>query len=205
MFNVTRLVHLAPDTDVPAVVGQLRNLADTCDAEHVVIGPTLPGSRNGGDILMNLRFRDSSGWTAVAQRFATAFAASAVIHLDGAEYHGVTSQSGASDRATVFRTLLLRVEPDTDDATIEKFEADLRLMPRYVRTITSWQLSRVEHVIGTSPWTHVFQQGFTDVGGLMGPYLMHPIHWAYVDRWFDPECPEAIVRDRVCHSFCEAT
>ena len=37
----------------------------------------------------------------------------------------------------------------------------------------------------------------------MGPYLMHPIHWAYVDRWFDPECPEVIVRDRVCHSFCD--
>jgi hypothetical protein len=32
--------------------------------------------------------------------------------------------------------------------------------------------------------------------------LMHPIHWAVVDRWFDPECPEVIVRDRVCHSFC---
>jgi hypothetical protein len=31
---------------------------------------------------------------------------------------------------------------------------------------------------------------------------MHPIHWAYVDRWFDPECPDFIVRDRVCHSFC---
>ncbi len=76
-------------------------------------------------------------------------------------------------------------------------------MPRYVRTITSWQLSRVERAIGASPWTHVFEQEFTDVEGLMGPYLMHPIHWAYVDRWFDPECPDVIVRDRVCHSFCE--
>jgi hypothetical protein len=205
MFSVTRLIHLAPDTDVPAVVGKLRNLADPCDAENVVIGPTLPGTRNGGDILMNLRFRDRNGWTTVAQRFATAFTASEVIHLDGAEYHGVTSQTGASDRATVFRTLLLRVSPDTDDATVERFEADLRLMPRYVRTITWWQLSRVEHAVGAAPWTHVFQQGFTDVDGLMGPYLMHPIHWAYVDRWFDPECPEVIVRDRVCHSFCEAT
>ena len=48
----------------------------------------------------------------------------------------------------------------------------------------------------------MFEQEFTDVDGLMGPYLMHPIHWAVVDRWFDPECPEVIVRDRVCHSFC---
>jgi hypothetical protein len=205
MFNVTRLIHLAPATDVGTVVGKLRNLAYTCDAEHVVIGPTLPGTRNGGDILMHMRFRDSDGWTTVAQRFARTFADSPVIHLDGAEYQGVTSQTGAGDGATIYRTLLLRVDPHTDDAIIERFEADLRLLPRYVRTITSWQLSRVDSAIGASPWTHVFEQEFTDVDGLMGPYLMHPIHWAYVDRWFDPECPDVIVRDRVCHSFCETT
>jgi hypothetical protein len=26
-----------------------------------------------------------------------------------------------------------------------------------------------------------------------------------VDRWFDPECPEVVVRDRVCHSYCVRT
>jgi hypothetical protein len=205
MFSVTRLIHLAPGTDVAAIVEQLRDVADTCDAEHVVIGPTLPGVRNGGDILMNVRFRDSRGWTTVADRFATALAGPAISHVDGAEYWGVTSETDATEPSTVYRTLLLRVDPDTDDATVERFEADLRLMPRYVRTITSWQLSRVENAIGASAWTHVFEQEFTDVEGLMGPYLMHPIHWAYVDRWFDPECSEVIVRDRVCHSFCHSS
>jgi len=42
---------------------------------------------------------------------------------------------------------------------------------------------------------------FSDADGIMGAYLMHPIHWAVVDQWFDPECPQFIVRDRVCHSF----
>jgi hypothetical protein len=28
------------------------------------------------------------------------------------------------------------------------------------------------------------------------------IHWAVVDRRFDPECPDVIIRDRVRHSFC---
>jgi stress responsive alpha/beta barrel protein len=102
----------------------------------------------------------------------------------------------------VYRTLLLRVAPHSDEATVARFEDDLRLLPRYVPAITAWQLSRVESAIGQSPWTHVFEQEFRDLDGLMGPYLMHPIHWAYVDRWFDPECPEVIVRDRVCHSFC---
>ena len=102
----------------------------------------------------------------------------------------------------MYRALLLRVVPGTAEQAVACFEDELRLMPRYVKTITAWQLSRVDEPVGTSEWTHVFEQQFTDVDGLMGPYLMHPIHWAYVDRWFDPECPDVIVRDRVCHSFC---
>ncbi len=109
--------------------------------------------------------------------------------------------SGAQT-ATVYRSLLLRVLPGTAAHIIARFEDELRLMPRYVNTITAWQLSHVDDTAGTAWWTHVFEQEFTDVDGLMGPYLMHPIHWAVVDRWFDPECPDAIVRDRVCHSFC---
>jgi hypothetical protein len=79
------------------------------------------------------------------------------------------------------------------------------MMPRYVPTIVAWQLSRVDDAVGTSDWTHVFEQEFTDVDGLMGPYLMHPVHWAVVDRWFDPETTDVIIRDRVCHSFCQLT
>lgn len=48
----------------------------------------------------------------------------------------------------------------------------------------------------------MFEQEFADVEALMGPYLMHPVHWAVVDRWFDPETTDVIIRDRVCHSFC---
>jgi hypothetical protein len=95
------------------------------------------------------------------------------------------------------------VSPETSTNDITAFEDELAMMPRYVPTIVAWQLSRVDHAVGTSGWTHVFEQEFTDVDGLMGPYLMHPIHWSVVDRWFDPETTDMIVRDRVCHSFCE--
>jgi hypothetical protein len=202
MFSITRLIHLAPNTDAPALVAQLRATAEASGSERVLVGRTLPGVRNGGDILMNVRFRGADDWATVAGRFATALANPSITHIDGAEYRGALSETGTSAPATVFRTLLLRVAPETPATAVERFEADLRLLTRYVRTITSWQLSRVDSAIGASPWTHVFEQEFTDVEGLMGPYLMHPVHWAYVDRWFDPECPEVIVRDRVCHSFC---
>ena len=124
-----------------------------------------------------------------------------VVHVDGVDYH---PKSGASvtSHGSVYRTLLVAVTPETPADVIEAFESDLLLMPRFVRTITAYQLSRPERTLGAARWTHIFEQEFTDEAGLMGAYLMHPIHWARVDRWFDPECPEFIVRARICHSYC---
>jgi hypothetical protein len=200
MYSVTRLIHTSSDAARDRLVTQLRAFASAVD--HAVVAPTLPGVRNGGDILLHLRFANYSQWSSVASDLDGILSEPSVTHVDGAEYSGVPESVGQPALGTVYRTLLLRVAPDSDETTIERFENDLRLLPRYVSAITAWQLSRVESAIGQSPWTHVFEQEFRDLDGLMGPYLMHPIHWAYVDRWFDPECPEVIVRDRVCHSFC---
>lgn len=202
MFNVVNLIDVAAG-DSERMLAALRDAASKVGAEHVLVEPTLPGSRNGGDILVHLRFARRIEWDSVAVDFADVLQDPAVGRVNGATYSGrPVDTEWSTGPGTVYRTLLLSVAPGTDDGTVARFEADLRLMPRYLQSITAWQLSRVEQASGDSTWTHVFEQKFTDVEGLMGPYLIHPIHWAYVDRWFDPECPEVIVRDRVCHSFC---
>ncbi len=127
-----------------------------------------------------------------------------VTHVDGVDYEAEPASPPESPES-VYRTLLLAVAPETPAEVVAAFESDLLLMPRYVRTIRTCQLSRPTRTVGASRWTHVFEQEFTDEAGLMGAYLMHPIHWARVDRWFDPECPEFIVRERICHSFCSMT
>jgi hypothetical protein len=196
MFNVTTLIHT--DEREPLLAALRGAVRDVPDA---LVQATLPGVRNGGDILMHLRLPDETPWPSLQTRLDEVLSTPAVTHIDSARYRGCPvgpDEPGGS----VFRALFLRVAPQTPEDVVARFEADLAAMPRYVRTITAWQLSRVETAIGTSQWTHVFSQRFTDVDGLTGPYLMHPIHWAYVDRWFDPECPDYIVRDRVCHSFC---
>ncbi len=202
MYSVTRLIDVAePGRD--RMVAALRGAASGAGALGWVVEPTLPGSRNGGDILAHLRFASKGQWDCAATGFAEALDDPAVGRVNGAAYSGLPAHR-AQKPGTVYRALLLSVQPDTDHDTVARFEAELQLMPRYVRTISDWQLSRVEEATGVSAWTHVFEQLFTDAGGLMGPYLMHPIHWALVDRWFDPECPDVIVRDRVCHSFCQS-
>lgn len=197
MFDVTRLIHTS---DADRLLPELQALATVADRSVVQL--TLPGVRNGGDILMHLRFADEAQWASVAAELTAVLSGPAVTHVDGVQYRGTPEASGNHAPDAVYRTLLLRVAPGSDEAAVKRFEDDLRLLPRYVPAITAWQLSRVEAAVGASPWTHVFEQEFRSLDGLMGPYLMHPIHWAYVDRWFDPECPEVIVRDRVCHSFC---
>lgn len=198
MYSVTRLLDVC-EVDRDRIIGDLRALAT--GAPYSIVQPTMPGSRNGGDVLIHLRFASEAQWRPLEAGFEAKLADSAITGINGANYSGVPVRADATS-GTVYRTLLLRVYPGTAVDTVVRFEDELRSMPRYVNTITAWQLSRVDEAVGSTSWTHVFEQGFTDVDGLVGPYLMHPIHWAVVDRWFDPECPEVIVRDRVCHSFC---
>lgn len=201
MYSVTRLVDVSVD-DRDRVRDDLQQLAERSRASRYLVTDTQPGSRNGGDLLLHLRFDDPAGWTAVAPDVEAALTDPAIARVNGVGYHGKPVEIAERPVGTVYRTLLLRVAPETDAGTLSRFEADLQRLPGYVSTISAWQLSRPEHTVGASAWTHVFEQEFTDAAGIMGAYLMHPIHWAVVDQWFDPESPRVIVRDRVCHSFC---
>lgn len=198
-FGVTRLLDVV-ESERDCVLSALRDAADRSGALTSLVQPTLPGSRNGGDILVHLRFRSQEDWDTSA--FDDALADPAITRVNGVTYQGSPVRRGTG---SVYRALLLRVPDDVDADTVTAFENELAMMPRYVSTVAAWQLSRVDTAIGTSGWTHVFEQEFTDVDGLMGPYLMHPIHWSVVDRWFDPETTDVIIRDRVCHSFCAIT
>lgn len=198
-FGVTRLLD-ADEPERDRVLSVVREAANRSGALTALVQPTLPGSRNGGDILVHLRFSGQEDWD--HSDFDDVLADPAITRVNGVTYQGASVRRGTG---SVYRALLLRVPDDVDPETVAAFESELTMMPRYVSTIQAWQLSRVDTAIGTSDWTHVFEQEFTDVDGLMGPYLMHPIHWSVVDRWFDPETTDVIIRDRVCHSFCAIT
>jgi len=107
-------------------------------------------------------------------------------------------------RDFVKRTLFLRVLDATPAEIRERFEGDLRRMPDYVSTIRNWSLSRSDPGLQPTRWTHVFEQEFESVEGLMGEYMMSPFHWGYIDGWFDPECPQRIVDTHLAHVFCPA-
>ncbi len=107
----------------------------------------------------------------------------------------------------VKRTLLLTIAPGTPADVIERFERDTVAMPDHIGSIRSWALSRVDTSVpgASTRWTHVWEQEFADVAGLVGEYLLHPYHWTHVDRWFDGEMPGHIVEPAIAHLYREAS
>lgn len=200
MYSVTRLIDVA-ETDRDRLLDELRGAAAAAAPVRFVVQPTLPGSRNGGDILIHMRFASKDQSDCAAAALAALLADPSVSRVNGVDYPG-EPVGGGQEPGAVYRALLLRVQPGTPVATVARFERELSTMANYLPTIRAWQLSQVSAAVGVSPWTHVFEQEFADVEALLGPYLMHPIHWAVVDRWFDPETTDVIIRDRICHSFC---
>ncbi len=120
--------------------------------------------------------------------------------VDQLSYAPIDSGVRAADlQAGIWRTLLLRVRPEASAAQVRRLEQDLLRMPQYMAGIRNWSLSRVT---SNSTWTHVWQQEYAQLGDLLGEYLLHPFHWGWVDRLFDPEFPEWTVETTLCHAFC---
>lgn len=186
MADFTALLTLAPEADRDAVASKL--------GTATLLQPTLPGTFEGGDLIAH--FRDTHG-------VGDLLANPAVVHVDSAVYEPIGAGAAEPDlTGGIYRVLLLAVDPSAPEAAVRQLETELLAMPRYIGAIRNWRLSRVTRATGARAWTHVWEQEYADLGGLLGPYMTHPYHWARVDRWFDPECPEQIVDTRLCHSFC---
>src|ERR1700739_3168466 len=118
MYSVIRLLDVV-EAGREQVLGELRTAAADAGALRWVVEPTLPGARNGGDILMHLRFPSQDQWDCVAERFATQIAGGAVTRVNGATYSGAPERCGDTP-GTVYRALLLRVLLDVDADMVER-------------------------------------------------------------------------------------
>ncbi|MGV9832986.1 Dabb family protein [Nocardia niigatensis] len=208
MYKVTRLLHLTDPAATDAVLREVTVAAESTPAHHKLIAATMPGARNGGDILAHFQFESEAEWSHSRAPIDAVTSGPSIRSTESVQYIGGSAAQDWTGRRrstsvpTVYRTLLLRVDDSASPSEVSRFEHAMVQMPEHVSGIQAWQLSRVAHATGTTRWTHVWEQEFIDADALLGSYMNHPVHWGHVDRWFDPECPERIVKDRVCHSFC---
>lgn len=169
--------------------------------------PTLPGVYNGGDFLWRVSFADRATADAAlasdaGRAIAALVAGDAVTTLEEADF--ATGHAGGDAKAPsgLYRVALFCANRDPTPERLDAFSRDTRVMPDHVRTIVRWELSQAERTTGALPWTHVWEQEYPDRAGLEGPYMIHPVHWAHVERWFDTEYPDYLVDRQLVHTFC---
>jgi hypothetical protein len=106
----------------------------------------------------------------------------------------------------VKRTALFRVLPGVSAEARVRFEQDTLEMPAHIEAIRNWRLSRAVplewNASDVPPWSYVWEQEFATLEGLTIDYMVHPHHWAHVDRAFDPESGAQIIDAALCHAFC---
>jgi len=173
-----------------------------------LLEPSLPGSYEGGDLIWRLSFGSREDFDACVQQavwlnqVVPVQRLHAVARVDSGA--ALTQASGARSpglRNGIYRGFLIRVLDGTANSLIRQFEREMAAMPEYVGSIRNWNFGRVAVATGARGWTHLWEQEFDDQGGFSGEYMMHPYHWAFLDRWFDVECHDRIVDTRVCHVF----
>lgn len=181
------------DADEAAIVASLKALPGLRDYR---LGRNMEGCWGAGSHTLDLWWEGSPGTLEDALKAVQGYQ-----RVDRVLY-GETVGSGLRDpglRDGIWRTLLLQVRPDAGPDRVAGLEQELLGMPVYMAGIRNWRLSRVASAPGG--WTHVWQQEYAALDDLMGEYLLHPYHWGWVDRRFDPEFPEWTVGP-ICHAFC---
>jgi hypothetical protein len=204
MFKQTALITWRPDADAAGRARLEDRLRSAAPADFAYIGAALPASHRGGDLVWHLHFADEAAWRASGAEAALDLIAAdpAVAELDAAAYaieRFKVRDPGLSHG--VYRTLFIGVDAEAPAAIQTQFADELAGMPDYIPEIVNWAMNTTVASRGQRPWTHVWEQEFATVDGLVGPYMTSAYHWGFVDRWFDHEMPEQIVaNDAIRHS-----
>ncbi|WP_380879271.1 stress responsive protein [Sphingomonas sp. DBB INV C78] len=210
MYNLLLVIGFSADASTDARAAFTARLGDA--ARHAAvrgatIQPTLPGVYNGGDLICRLAFDDRAALTAAAAGDQWAGIeegladSSLVASLERVEYEGGLA-GGSSDGTGLYRVALFCANMNPNEERLGTFARQTASMPRYIKAIRRWQVSEAAKASGLRPWTHVWEQEYDSIEGLNGPYMMHPAHWAHVERWFDTEYPDHLVDRVLVHTFC---
>lgn len=211
MLSVIRLITWTADLPPAQIEATTQALARAGAAPQVVtqlVNVPQAGGWNAGDLLWHMVFagpEDLAAWEADHQAEVQGLLDARAAHVDWVRFtHGAGGARQPDMDAGVYRALFLTLEPGATEDQVALFEEDLIGLAAYIPEILNWRRSRVEASGGSAPWTFVWEQEFRAVGDIKGPYVEHPYHWGYVDRWFDPEMPGRIIGTVLCHTFTGA-
>lgn len=215
-WRETAQLHL-PDAAAAAEIASFgAALAEACAAlpgmDTFRLGQNLVPAYGAGHFTLDLVYPDRP--TAEAAREGGLWR-ERVLPLMSAHCSAVSALGlatiGAGARAPglangIKRTALFRLLPGVSAGAQARFERDTLEMAAQIPAIRNWRLSRAMTLdwdaSSVAPWSYVWEQEYETLEGLTVDYMVHPHHWAHVDRSFDPESGVQIIDTALCHAFC---
>ncbi len=148
--------------------------------------------------------------------------ANRVERVEFAQPELIASGTNAPGLVGVKRTLWMRVNPAAPPDLVARFEAETPILADGIPAIRNWRWSRIPQrdfgeegegrTVGSNTesgaalrWTHLWEQEFETVDGLQIDYMSSPVHWGFIDRYFDPEMPDCIIDPWLAHLACPET
>lgn len=213
-WRETAQLYLAADAgeaQVGALAAVLARAAGLPGIEAAILSPNYLADLGAGHLTWDLVFPDretaevarkSELWTDVLlpalEEHCTSWSALGLDTIGaGAREPGIAGG--------VKRTALFRLLPGVDPEVEAEFARDTLAMPAHIASIRNWRLSRAIPLdwdaTDGAPWDFVWEQEYADLDGLSVDYMVHPHHWAHVDRWFDLESGAQVVDPALCHAF----
>jgi hypothetical protein len=213
VIRTTAFVHLRPDATaarVDELIDAASRAAEETDAIAADASRVTSNAFRAGDVMLLGAYPHqpalehalgSTHFTEVLRPLLGELA----THVEAVRYaQGATTIREADLTDGVHRSLLIRVDPDTDPVMVKRFEHELAAMPNFIDAIRNSSLSRIDamHASLGPDYTHVWEQEFATLAGLTGPYMQHAYHWSVIDPWFDVQAPVHIVDPLLIHSSC---
>lgn len=209
MFVVLKCIslHNADEAAVSSLIAALNKAVSQLPTIHShLLQPTVQPGVNDGDIVWRICFATEVNYHAclldpVWRRGVEPLLAE--TRIDSMAYEqGRHSAAFPNIKNGIWRALIFSIIEGTEMPKREKFEAEMLTMPGYVSTIRNWSLSRVLVSSGARRWSYVWEQDFDNMEAFSGEYMMNPIHWGSIDRWYDVENPDCIIDSYLINSVC---
>jgi hypothetical protein len=172
--------------------------------QNVFFARNLEGSFGAGDYTADLHFVDEAAQKSASQQPYWRDTLQPLFdRVVERKWQMATQLIGGGMRSpgiknAIKRTAYFRMFPNVGKDIAANWERTTLEMPAYMATMKNWSLSRAldDH------WTYVWEQEFEKVDDLLGEYMVHPHHWAYVDPWFDHEFKKQVIDGVLSHAFC---
>ena len=172
--------------------------------QNVFFARNLEGSFGAGDYTADLHFVDEAAQKSASQQAYWRDTLQPLFdRVVERKWQMATQLIGGGMRSpgiknAIKRTAYFRMFPNVGKDIAANWERTTLEMPAYMATMKNWSLSRAldDH------WTYVWEQEFEKVDDLLGEYMVHPHHWAYVDPWFDHEFKKQVIDGVLSHAFC---